>query len=202
MPSPRCRPDRPVLVGKEAADLRGLPMLLTENNIKSELSYAYLHAVASRAGLECAVAGRHSDGAGVDAVLRARERFSTDSLFVDFTVDIQLKATGKAPILQDGRYSFALKIDHYNKLRATETLASRLLVVLFMPEDPSEWLVHSEESLTARRCAYWTSLRGAPASDNKTEQTVHIDKKNGFSAESLRSLMARLSRGEKISYVV
>jgi hypothetical protein len=176
-------------------------MLLTENNIKSELSYAYLHAVASRAGFECAVAARHSDAAGVDAVLRARERFSADSLFVDFTLDVQLKATSKAPVLQDGRYPFALKIAHYDKLRATETLASRLLVVLFLPEDPSEWLVHSEDALIARRCAYWTSLRGAPPSDNKAEHTVQVDRRNGFSAEALRALMARFSRGERISHV-
>lgn len=51
-------------------------MILTPNNIKAELSYAYLHAVAARGGLECVVAGRHSDGAGVDAILRARERFT------------------------------------------------------------------------------------------------------------------------------
>ena len=36
-------------------------MILSTNNIKSELSYAYLHAVAAR-GLECAAAGQHSDG--------------------------------------------------------------------------------------------------------------------------------------------
>jgi hypothetical protein len=54
---------------------RGPPVLLSENNIKSELSYAYLHAVAARAGLGCHATDRHTDGAGVDAVLRARERF-------------------------------------------------------------------------------------------------------------------------------
>jgi len=182
-----------------AASGNASPML-TENDIKSELSYAYLHAVASRAGFECAVTGRHGDGAGVDAVLRARERFFPDSLFVDFTVEIQLKATSQAPVLRDGRYSFSLKVDHYDKLRTTETLASRLLVVLFLPENASEWLVHSEDSLITRRCAYWASLHGAPRSDNKAEQTVYVDKQNGFSAEALRSLMARFSRGERISH--
>jgi hypothetical protein len=44
-------------------------MPLHDNDIKSELSYAYLHAVASRAGCECQVAGRHSDNQGIDAVV-------------------------------------------------------------------------------------------------------------------------------------
>ena len=39
-------------------------MLLSEKEIESELSYAYLHAVASRAGFACEYAGRHSDRAG------------------------------------------------------------------------------------------------------------------------------------------
>ncbi len=93
-------------------------MLLTENNIKAELSYAYLHAVASRAGCEAVVAGRHSDGAGVDATIRARERFAPDSIFTDFTIDVQLKATSEEPLQDElGRYPFSLRLDHYDKLR-------------------------------------------------------------------------------------
>ena len=45
--------------------------MLGEQNIESELSYAYLHAVASRAGIICENAGRHSDEAGVDAAAEA-----------------------------------------------------------------------------------------------------------------------------------
>ena len=41
--------------------------MLTEQNIEAELSYAYLHAVASRAGFSCEYRNRHLDGAGVDA---------------------------------------------------------------------------------------------------------------------------------------
>lgn len=42
---------------------------LTPENIESELSYAYLHAVAARAGVGCKVSNRHDDNAGVDAEL-------------------------------------------------------------------------------------------------------------------------------------
>lgn len=42
---------------------------LSPRNIESELSYAYLHAVAASAGVDCGIATRHEDNAGVDARL-------------------------------------------------------------------------------------------------------------------------------------
>jgi hypothetical protein len=66
-------------------------MPLTANNIESELSYAYLHAVAARAGMECAPSGRHSDGAGIDARIHALGFFGGP--ITDITVEVQLKAT-------------------------------------------------------------------------------------------------------------
>ena len=44
--------------------------MLSQFNIESELSYAYLHAVASRAGFSCTHADRHLDSAGVDAQIQ------------------------------------------------------------------------------------------------------------------------------------
>ena len=38
--------------------------LLPPIEIESELSYAYLHAVAARAGMSCEVSGRHTDKDG------------------------------------------------------------------------------------------------------------------------------------------
>jgi hypothetical protein len=42
---------------------------LTEQDIEEQLSYAYLHAVASRAGAGCEVKGRLADARGIDAQL-------------------------------------------------------------------------------------------------------------------------------------
>jgi len=52
--------------------------MLTMQNVESELSYAYLHAVASRAQIICECTGRHSDEAGVDAVLRVKGKLARD----------------------------------------------------------------------------------------------------------------------------
>ncbi|MGH7222956.1 MAG: DUF4365 domain-containing protein, partial [Gemmataceae bacterium] len=82
-------------------------MLLSPNNIEAELSYAYLHAVASRAGFACEEGNRHEDGIGVDAKLRIKERFSPESILTNFTVDVQLKATTQEPADQKGKYSYS-----------------------------------------------------------------------------------------------
>jgi len=91
-------------------------VLLTENNIKAELSYAYLHAVAAHAGFACEVAGRMSDGAGVDALVRFKERLAPDVLLTESIIEVQLKATSEPVSSQNGRYSFFLKREHYDKL--------------------------------------------------------------------------------------
>jgi hypothetical protein len=176
-------------------------MLLSENNIKAELSYAYLHAVASRGGLGCEVTGRHFDGDGVDAVVRARERFTEQSVYTRFTVEVQLKATSLEVVPDaQGRYPFSLKLDHYDKLRDEANGTQQILVVLFLPSDASLWLTVSPEALIARRCAYWVSLRGAPPSGNEASQTVYIPRASVLTVDSLRSVFARRSLGGWIKY--
>jgi hypothetical protein len=174
--------------------------LLSVQNILSELSYAYVHAVASRCGFICEYTGRHTDEAGVDAMIRVRGRLAADSALTQFTAEVQLKATCAAPIEQDGRFSFRLRLKNYNELRSTTTVAPQVLVVLYLPEDAEEWLSHSEDALIARRCAYWVSLRSAPESSNRDSQTVYIPRANAVSVASLRELMTRFSRQERIEY--
>lgn len=149
-------------------------MLLTENNIKAELSYAYLHAVAARAGFACEEGNRHEDGIGVDAKLRIKERFGPESILTNFTVDVQLKATAEEPVEQQRKYTYSLRRKNYDELRSVECQAPQLLVVLFLPADGERWLIHTAKQLKCQRCAYWISLRGAPPSANQTKQTVYL----------------------------
>lgn len=180
-------------------------MTLTVENVKAELSYAYLHAVASRARLSCKCGNRHDDDAGIDAQVAVHGKLAEDSVLTQFSLDIQLKATAKRRIAPRGRndvWSFSLELAHYNKLRVPvdRTASQILLVVLFMPQKDDRWLTHTPEQLVTRRCAYWMSLQGAPASRNTTRQTVYLPRQNVLSAESLASMMAVLSRGERFTH--
>lgn len=79
---------------------------MTENNIMSELSYAYLHTVAARAGFGCKLGGRIDDDASVDAFVRVNEKMAPDSNLWNFDFEIQLKATKQALTETEGRYSY------------------------------------------------------------------------------------------------
>jgi hypothetical protein len=172
--------------------------MLSENNIKSELSYGYLHLVSAMAGFDCQVSTRHLDAAGIDAVLRAKERFSDDSKLTEMSLDVQLKATSKRVVAGKKGISFSLTRDHYDKLRTTETASPRILVVLFMPTEREKWLSHNAKSLVARKCAYWTCLQGKPEI-TKDSTTIYIPKRNHFSTGQLREIMARVSKAESLA---
>jgi hypothetical protein len=176
--------------------------MLSEQNIEAELSYAYLHAIATRGGFSCSYTHRHLDDVGVDAQIHEDGRqLAADSIHTSFALHVQLKATRAAPVEQDGRFSYSIRIPQYNRLRETRLASARILVVLFLPADPADWLSHSEDALIAKRCAYWVSLRGAPASANDATQTVYVPRQQVVSVDGLRQLMTRCSCDEEILYV-
>jgi hypothetical protein len=176
--------------------------MLNEQNIEAELSYAYIHAVATRGGFACSYTHRHLDDVGVDAQVHEDGRqLAPDSIHTSFALHVQLKATRVPPLEQGGRFSFSLPVRQYNRLRETRLASARILVVLYLPPDPAEWLRHSEEGMVARRCAYWVSLRGAAASGNDTTQTVYVPRAQVLSVVALTEIMTLCSRDEEIPYV-
>ena len=122
-------------------------------------------------------------------------------IWTEFSIDVQLKATSGDPHPDEhDRFPFRLELDHYDKLRHTGRQTALLLVVLFLPPDKAQWLVHSADCLISRRCAYWVSLRVRTESINQTSQTVYLPLANLFSVEGLRAVMTRVSRGDLINH--
>ena len=95
---------------------------MTENDIKEELSYAYVHAVASRAGFACDRPKLDRDS--VDIEIRAHGRVADDSILYSPILEIQAKATCLDLQSDQAEFSFDLPIKNYDDLRA-ETLAPR-----------------------------------------------------------------------------
>lgn len=63
--------------------------MLTLNQVKEQLSYAFVHAVASRAGFICG----HQPGPDMDSIdvnISALGRLSTESLLCSPNLDLQL----------------------------------------------------------------------------------------------------------------
>lgn len=167
---------------------------LSPPNIESELSYAYLHAVASKAGMACNAGSRHEDNNGIDATLTAWGPFDNGGYLTEVDIKVQLKATIAVPADDGVNFSYFLSgVSRYNDLRTETVNAARILVVLFLPADAQDWLNHSEEELALRKCAYWQSLRGAPATTNSSGATVYLSKTQMFTPQALTDLAARLS---------
>jgi hypothetical protein len=173
---------------------------LSSLDVESELSYAYIHAVAAHAGMECCITGRHSDNRGIDARITGWN-LPTGTYKKEVTLNIQLKATIAEPVEDnDGRLSYFLNgIHRYNDLRDDYQIP-RILVVLFLPPEKELWLNTSEEQLILKRCAYWASLLGAPDSENKSGQTVFLKKSQLFDPGGLEQLLIKIAQGQTPKY--
>jgi hypothetical protein len=158
-------------------------------NIESELSYAYLHAVAAKAGMSCKQGDRHDDGAGVDAEINYRGMTSHPYL-KHVQLNVQLKATVKDPGSHKDFLSYYMQgTKRYDKLRTNDSEIYKILVVLFLPNESSSWLSCSPDELILKKAAYWVCLYDAPASSNDTGQTVYLPKVNLLTPESLKDLI-------------
>jgi hypothetical protein len=160
------------------------------NQRKEQFSNAYVRAIASVAGFT--LAKPEVDDDSIDFMLAQRGGGGTVR---SPRVELQLKCTERY-VMQDGNLPFPLKIKNYNDLRTAEVLVPRILVVLYVPDDLSNWISHSQEDIVLRHCGYWASLRGLPAVNNAGSVTVHIPQDNQFTPEALTGIMQRIGAGE------
>ncbi len=167
---------------------------MTENEQKQQLSFAYIHAVAARAGFACERPDVDDDS--VDLVIAAQGRINDRAILKSPRIELQVKATA-VDELSNGHLAFPLPLKNYNDLRE-ETLVPRLLVVLQLPLDADRWLAQSEEEMISRRCAFFVSLLGRPESENKSKVTVHVPRVNRITVESLLGMMERVSQREPL----
>jgi len=168
------------------------------NDIEAQLSYAYLHAVASAAGFVCRCATQLEDAEGIDAVITAYFEPAINYR-TQITINIQLKATIAVPANDGALLSYFLPgVRRYDKLRADHREPVRLMVVLFLPRDPKEWLSSTPDQLILRKAAYWVSLRHAPPTPNDTGCTVKIPVSQLFTPAELKALVQKLAAGTQL----
>jgi hypothetical protein len=183
---------------KPAEDERSYNYKLPDTAIKEQLSKAHLHAIASHADFTCDTPG--TDYQSVDSTIGAKEWINETCPLGFPRLDVQLKATSAADLKEESLI-FSLDVKNYNDLRAAKRQNPIVLVVLVLPGDQAEWLVNDENSLVAKNSCYWTSLKGALATTNKTKITVHIPRSNVLSPNELLRLMIKVSRGEDLANV-
>lgn len=168
-------------------------MITTAHRMES-LSRAYLQAVAAQAGLVYSV---RAYDYGVDITLGEVREIGGVYAETGFAVDVQLRSSARAEV-REHEVGFDLDVRTYGFLRQEEVVAPRILVLLVMPADEAEWVHQSESALELRRCAYWVSLRGEPATANTSSVRVAIPRVNVFGVAAVTTIFDRLHRGERL----
>ena len=88
-----------------------------------------------------------------------------------------------------------MPVKNYNDLRIF-TQTPRLLVVLELPQDESQWMTVTAEELVLRRRAYWLSLQGHDEVAGQQSVTVRIPEHNVFDVKALQTLIEQSRNGE------
>ena len=155
--------------------------LLSDNQRKAEISYAYLAALAARDGYTMQ-RGPEPDMDSIDATIRS-------GLPRREAIDVQLKATATPTEREDGLH-FRLKQKNYNDLVRSRTLPL-LLIVVELPPNESEWVDCTPERLIIMKCGWWCSLAGkAPVT--AASRTIVIPSAQRIGGSGLAPLFAKV----------
>lgn len=159
--------------------------------MKEELSKAYLHMVASAAGLTVGAWGTDYDG--IDSTLKSHVEYAGGALGPK--IDIQLKSTGQTSIDRTDTIAWSLDTRTTRLLSSGNRSSPAMFCVLVGPAEEGLWLALDVEGLLARSHMYWLWGHQFPAvkADQQT-QTIHIPKTNTLEPVSLISIMEEASR--------
>lgn len=168
----------------------GAAMPLYPAQQKEQFSIAFVRAIAAVSGYN--ITRCEVDDDSIDLGLKGSRR--DGGVRNAPYLDIQVKCTdaddGTGPDLP-----FDLKLKNYDDLRATPVHVPAILVVVCVPADVGTWLDETPEHTAMRRCAYWRSLRGLPATGNTTTCRVRIPRTQAFTVAVVRSMMTRIGEG-------
>jgi hypothetical protein len=159
--------------------------MLSQEDIREQLSIAYLHAVSARAGY--AWEPVRVDRDGVDGRVCARGKIVGGASVQSPSIGFQLKATSSLRKALDP-IPFCLRRKNYEDLRGVRW-EPRYLALLVLPTDPAQWLQSDDHELGLRHCMYWCSLEKEPANGNRRSTTVYVQRKNILDVNGLRTLM-------------
>jgi Domain of unknown function (DUF4365) len=158
---------------------------------QEQFSNAYLLAVATVAGLKLAKTDIDDDS--IDFNISGK---GFDGIYSRPQLDIQLKCHMHHECIGNDGFSYPLKIKNYNDLRATDIIVPRLLIVVIVPREVSDWLTQSDNEAQMKYCGYWQSVRNMPDTSNTSTVSILIPQSNRLDVQGLTDLMQRVASGE------
>ena len=166
--------------------------MLTQQHIQEGLSRAYALAVACQAGYSCNFTSSFDYGMdGAFHEITARGGRLVES---GFQIQFQLKASTNC-VFTDDNLRYGLKATNYNDLVETNVGTPRILLVLALPKEDTDWLDLSIDALILRRCMWWHSLHGQARTSNERTRGIRIPLDQQLTVKGLRELMRRARAG-------
>jgi hypothetical protein len=157
-------------------------------------SRVYVHAIAARCGLGCSF--RDFDY-GIDLTVHTIQRVGHRYVESGFNLDIQAKSTTTA-VVTPTQVLYDMEVKAYDDLRDASVGCPRILVLLVMPDEETAWTEQNEDHLLLRKCAYWMSLKGMPATTSTARIRVAIPRANRLSVDALIRLMDKVRKREDL----
>lgn len=171
----------------------------TINEIKEDLSIAYIRAISAINGYGIIKEERDNDG--MDIAIKCKGYPDKDSKYVSPVLEMQLKASNsknKLKFLSNGNIQYSLEASNYNILVEENRLLDMILILYVLPEDEAKWVKHTEYSTRLAHGAYWITLRGRERTTNTSSINIEVPRKNVFSPEALKEIMIKISKGEHL----
>ena len=113
------------------------------SNRKEQFNVAYVHAMATQAGLN--TGNMRVDNQSIDLDVDGVVPTATKNRFPK--ISLQLKATSQQ-VVKNGVIKFPLPRKNYDDLKNDRLIVPRYLIVLLMPEDPMDWIEHHSQHMT------------------------------------------------------
>ena len=167
--------------------------MMTREDRQEALSRAYVHAVAAMCGMTHDVPSKDY---GIDLTLnevREEQRGFTES---GWSVAVQLKSTTTV-IETSATVVYDLSVKAYDALRLLSPVR-RILVLSVLAGDEQQWVRQTPAKLELWQKVYWVSLRGWLPVRNRYSIRITIPKRQRFTAQALRAIIATIERGEEL----
>lgn len=161
---------------------------------KEEFNYAYICALAARAGVNRG--DFRVDNDSIDVTFQAQGHFGPGRLRSPI-IQLQLKCSARDLIVDD-TIRYPLPVKNYNDLRGDDVVAPRYLAVMLVPNNIDDWIAHNDSHLALYHSCYWLSLRDAGPTNNEATVTVSIPLAQRLTHDTLTEMLQRASAGESL----
>lgn len=107
-------------------------------------------------------------------------------------IDVQVKSWRSPKYNRDrSALRYPLRVANYNQLISTEVHERFYLVVVVVPDDPSQFVIDGQDHSVLHRSAYWMSLEGRETStkDDEYHETIEIPVLQRLTVQSLIALV-------------